>query len=82
MDEVKCSVYFYPKTFGVSWLCTSNQASNFGIGMYIFVQVSVSLICRVPILFLYVLDELYTSELPRRVCGYIIGRSQVGKGLR
>ena len=43
---------------------------------------SVSLICRVPILFLYVHDELYTSELPRRICqGYIIGSCLAVNGL-
>jgi hypothetical protein len=58
MCEIKCSVYFCPKKIGVSWLCTS----NFGIEMYIFVQVSVSLICR-PNPFLYVLDILISCTL-------------------
>ena len=57
MCEIKRSVYFCPKKIRVSRLCTS----NFGIRIYIFIRVSVSL----PILFLqitYVLDDIFANR--------------------
>ena len=85
MDEVKCSqecshcsVYFYPKKIGVSWLCTS----NFGNGMYIFVQVQFPLfvVCQ-SFFFMSLMSCTLASSPAEFATGYIIGSCLAVNGL-
>jgi hypothetical protein len=64
MCEIKCSVYFCLKRIGVSWLCTYKNSGSEYTFSFEFQSRAVSLICRLPILFLqitYVLDDIFAS---------------------